>query len=355
MGSKLFHRAMRSTVVTLVTSALVLSGCAGMNSNFAVSADDVCHAERADLKSFQDYFFRSMVEGAAAGALVGGLSGALIGGNAKGALIGAGVGAVAGGVGGYFLAKQRANSDPAQLTQSVYQDVSAENAQIDRVTASFDRLRDCRFRSAQAVKADYAAGRIQRPDAQAKLAQIRTLFQQDVEFADSLGAKMKERGAEYQNASLKLQPGGATATVTPSADTGATGQMVADVAARVREEPSSTGKQVASLTPGETVSVASGGKSAADWTYVQMKDGRTGYVASRLLRAAGSAPTHARVAAKPPTNASGVAQLTETNQIKRKALNDDVAEAKANANTAFDVDGKISRLPHGNDRSLQPT
>ncbi len=359
MVSKLLRGIFRTTVVMSVAAALALSGCAGMNNNFNVSADDACHAERAELKSFQDYFFRSMVEGAAAGAVAGGLAGALISGNLKGAAIGAGAGAVVGGVGGYFLAKQKATSDPNQLTQSVYQDVSTENAQIDKVTAAFDRLRDCRFRTARAVKADLAAGRIARPDAQTKLAQIRKLFQEDIDFAESLGAKMNERGSEYQNAStevLKLQPNAAPAPAAQSSGGAAApaGSLVADVAARVRSEPSATGKQIASLTPGEAVSVASGGTSAADWTHVQLKDGRDGYVASRLLRPAGSAPTHTRVAAKPASNAAGVAQLTETNQLKRKALNDDVAEAKASSNSAFDVDGKISRLPHGEDGLLQP-
>jgi len=354
--SGLLRRGLRSAVIVLATSALVLSGCAGMNTNFTVSADDVCHAERAHLKSYQDYFFRSMVEGAAAGAVAGGLAGALIGGNAKGALIGAGVGAVAGGVGGYYLAKQKATSDPTQLTQSIYQDVDRENAQIDGVTASFNRLRDCRFRSARVVKADYAAGRITRTDAQAKLERIKTLFNEDIEFADQLGAKMNERGAEYQNASsevLKLQPGSAPAPAANQGGGAAAGALVADVAARVREEPKPTGKQIASLAPGEAVNVAEGA-SAPDWTHVQLKDGRTGYVASRLLRPAGSAPTH-HATAKPAANASGVAQLTETNQLKRKALSDDVAEAKASSNSAFDVDGKISQTPRSRDLLMQPT
>src|SRR5487761_1247256 len=128
-----------------------------------------------------------MLQGAALGAAAGGLSGLLLGGDAKGAVIGAGAGALVGGVGGYYLAKQKANTDPAALTNAVYQDVSQENTKIDGVSLAFAQLKDCRVQSAQAVKADYRAKRIGSDDAQAKLQKIRTLFLEDVTYAEGLG------------------------------------------------------------------------------------------------------------------------------------------------------------------------
>ena len=123
--------------------------------------------------------------------------------------------------------------------------------------------------------------------------------------------------------------------------------LVANEAARVRAEPSTTGRQVATLAPGDGVTPASGGTAAADWTHVRLKDGKTGYVSSALLRPAGTAnPTAA--SAPPPRDAAGVAQLTELNQLKRKALTDEVAQAKTDADgSAFELSGSISRAPQG--------
>ncbi len=341
------------SVVALLT--LGLPGCAGggggmFGGSYTVSADDACANQRQAMKSFQDYFFASMVQGAAIGGVAGGLAGYAIGGNATGALVGAGTGAVLGGIGGYYSAKQKANGDPSALTLSVYQDVSQENSQIDAVSAAFLQLRDCRLRSASAVKADFAAKKISHDDAQAKLLKTKQLFLEDVTYAEGLGSKMASRAGEYDNASTQIMQSNPSAQQTLAQRNAASGQgggggpsLVANEAARVRAEPSASGAQVASLSPGE--SVASLGDAPADWDHVRLKDGKTGYVASRLLRPAGTrAP--ATAAAPPPKDAAGVAQLTETNQLKRKSLNDEVAQAKSDANgSTFELSGSISRAP----------
>jgi hypothetical protein len=90
------------------------------------------------------------------------------------------------------------------------------------------------------------------------------------------------------------------------------------------------------------VTPVTGGDTPADWTKVQLKDGKTGFVASRLL----GAPGAASASSAPPHNATGVAELTESNQLKRKALTDEVAQAKTDANgSAFELSGSISRAP----------
>jgi hypothetical protein len=338
----------------VLTSFVALTGCAGSaggpfgGGSYTVAADDSCGPQRQALKAYQDYFFSSMIQGAAIGAVGGGLMGLAIGGNAQSAAIGAGVGALAGGATGYFAAKQKANSDPAALTSSVYDDVNRENGEIDGVSAAFRAVRTCRLQSADAVKADYAAKRISRDDAEARLQRIKQLFLEDVQFAQGLGSKMAERGGEYQNASdkiVQMNPGAqqqASARETaPSNAAAASGMLEANEAARVREAGDPNARQVATLAPGERVSAVPG-EAPADWTHVQLPDGKTGYVASRLLRPAGTpAP-----AARPPVDAAGVAQLTESNQLKRKALDDEVANAKGDANgSAFELSGSISRLP----------
>src|SRR5271168_2867936 len=90
--------------------AVVCSGCAGgggmFGSSYTVAADDSCGAQRQSLKAYQDYFFASMIQGAAIGAVGGGLAGLALGGNAQSAAIGAGAGALVGGTVGYYSAKQ---------------------------------------------------------------------------------------------------------------------------------------------------------------------------------------------------------------------------------------------------------
>jgi YMGG-like Gly-zipper/Bacterial SH3 domain len=334
----------------LLTGLLTLTGCAGaggmFGSSYTIAADDSCASQRQALKAYQDYFFSSMVQGAAMGAVAGGLAGLAIGGNAQSAAIGAGTGALVGGVSGYYLAKQKANSDPVALTDSVYDDVYRENRQIDGVSGAFLALRTCRLQSADAVKADYAAHRISHDDAVTKLARIKQLFLEDVDFAQELGSKMAERGGEYQNASdqiVKMNPNAkqevaARQAAAPAPGTG----LVASEAARVREAGDPNARQIATLRPGEAVSPVAG-ETPTDWTHVTLPDGRTGYIASRLLHPAGTSTT-----APPPKDAAGVAELTESNQLKRKGLDDEVASAKNDANgKAFELSGSISRLPRG--------
>jgi hypothetical protein len=340
--------------VALAIAVLAVQGCAGSSGgmfggSYTIAADDACGSQRQDLKAFQDYFFSSMVQGAAIGALTGGLAGGLIGGNLQGAAIGAGAGALVGGATGYYVAKQKANNDPVGLTNSVYQDVSTENSQIDSVSLAFVRLRDCRLRTAEAVKRDYGGKTVTREDAQGKLQRIRALFVEDVNFAEGLGSKMAQRGGEYQNASdqiVQMDPAAKQTLAQRQASTPrASGpRLVANEAARVRSAPSPSGAQVAALAPGESMTQVTGGNTPADWTHVQLRDGKTGFVASRLVRPAGSA---APSAAPPPHDAAGVAQLTESNQLKRKALSDEIAQAKSDANgSAFELSGSISLMPH---------
>ncbi|HZT51845.1 MAG TPA: SH3 domain-containing protein [Stellaceae bacterium] len=356
-------RAAQPLGIAFVVGALSLCGCsstggAGLFSSYSVAADDTCGTYKTQLSGYRDFFFSSMIEGAAVGAGVGALSGYLIGGSTQSTLIGAGAGAVVGGATGYYLAKQKAaNGNQSALTDSVYQDLSRENSQIDGVTQAFDNLRDCRIRSAQQVKADLDAQRISRDEAQARLAKVRGWLLEDIDFADALGAKMGERGNEYAEASNQMLQADPAAkqilarreSAAPAAAAG-TGGLVAAEAARVREDKSASSRQIASLTPGEPVTVLQRDESAGGWTQVRLNDGRTGYVASRLLRPAGARGPTARTAtasaAPPPKDVAGVAQLTESNQLKRKTLGDDIAQAKTEANgSAFQLSGSISRAP----------
>ncbi|HYD98684.1 MAG TPA: hypothetical protein VEH84_04830, partial [Alphaproteobacteria bacterium] len=62
-------------VLLATVGTSILQGCA--TPGVTVSADDVCRAERAELKAVEDFFIQSAVQGAIGGAVAGGLAGAL--------------------------------------------------------------------------------------------------------------------------------------------------------------------------------------------------------------------------------------------------------------------------------------
>jgi hypothetical protein len=292
---------LRGAFLILAAASLPITGCA--TAGYQIASDDPCSAQRADLKSVEDSYVQGAMVGALGGALGGALLGGLIGGNTKGALIGAGAGAVAGGLGGYFLAKQNAAADRPTLVSSVYGDVAAENAKLDRVSGAFQQIRACRLRTADEVKRAYAAREIDRPAAQARLAKIRQLYGEDIGVAEALGAKMNERGQEYQFASDELLKQDPVAQQEVR-------QMRAAPMTPARPAPRPP-------TPRATPS-----------------------------RPAAPAPQpRPEPAQAAPNTTAGVVTMTESNQVKRQAFGTDVQQAKAEAMTAFELEGSISRLP----------
>ena len=360
------QRIVRPIALLLSVAAVDLLGCSstgglGMLHPYTVSADDTCGKEKEALKAYRDFFFTSIVEGAAIGAAAGGLTGFLAGGDTKSTLIGAGAGAVVGGVGGYFVAKQKVASNNTQLTDSIYSDVTKENQEIDGVTRTFRALRRCRLREARDLKRDYAAHKIAQDDAQSKLKQIHDWYVEDIDFADALGAKMGDRGNEYQNAADNLETLDPTAkqklaerkrthpaeSSEPAEETDNGSGVVALEAARVHESASTDSKQVGTLAAGAPVTLGDAANVPDGWTHVQLADGKDGYVVSRLVGPPGSAHAKSLASAPPPPkDAAGVEQLTESNQLKRKALGSEIASAQTEANgSAFELSGSISLGP----------
>lgn len=351
MGICFLGRAMWPLGLVAI-GAVQLAGCSstgglGLLHPYLVASDDTCGEYKTELRSYRDYFFTAIAEGAGIGAAVGGLTSYLAGGSTKTSLLSAGAGGIIGGVGGYYLAKVKAaNGDRTKLADSVYDDVSKENHEIDGATAAFQRLRDCRLGTARTVKRDLARHRLSRDEADKKLQQIHDWFEEDIDFADALGAKMDERGKEYANASDQMlntnAPAQRAVTRHETAHGESAGGLVAREAARVRAKPTTDSAEIALLSRGETVTPLSADNGPADWTHVQLDDGRTGYVARRLLVTGAAARAGGP---PPPKNVAGVAELTESNQLKRHALKDDIAEAKNEASgSTFELNGGISRM-----------
>lgn len=206
----------RPKLVLLPLVAALTAGCQTMTMR-PDDVGDICAAQRVELRNSQQYYQRAVAEGAAAGALIGGLAGLLAGDSGKAVALSAAAGAVVGGIGGYYMAKQRVAADAASLNAAVYQDVVGANQEIDKAALAFVKLRDCRYAAVWQVKQDYRTGRLTRAEAQARLADLRRLFEADLQVADEVGAKMSERAREYRYAADELgKQSVATASATTS-------------------------------------------------------------------------------------------------------------------------------------------
>jgi outer membrane lipoprotein SlyB len=312
-------------VLAACLTTVWMAGCSTAPADYLSAADDQCQVERQDLKSVEDHFNQQLVQGAVIGAVGGAATGALLGflagGDASSAAIGAGAGALAGGLGGYFVARQQAYSDRNALVQTVYDDVSRENVQIDRTTAAYRALRECRLRTAESIRTDFAAGRVSRGDAEQRLARTRELFRQDIAYAEQLGGKMEARNKEFAYASDQLLVDDPTgqAEVEAFRVTQAPGEapgemaagpsLVANTSARLRETASTQGRQVATLAPGETVTLLAGDPGDT-WWQVRTRQGETGFVSSKLLSPPGTKVV-AKTPPKPATTARKPAQKKE--------------------------------------------
>ena len=210
------HRIPHRAATFAICIALALPGCSTQNQRIgADDGSDVCRPQRVALDSTGNFFGEDIVKGAAIGAVGGGLLGALAGGNARSALIGATAGAVAGAAGGYWLARQKQASDQASLYQNVYSDLSRENASIDQTQLAFNQLTDCRQAEAFRIRQGVRAGTLDRPQAQALMAQVRGRSMVDLQIAQSINTRIQQRSSDFAFANAQINPGAPMAPEPP--------------------------------------------------------------------------------------------------------------------------------------------
>jgi hypothetical protein len=212
-------RFTRASVTPLLAAALCfgLSGCqapvTGPGATLAADSSDPCQADRAAFAGsktyFQDQIVSGAVTGAAVGAGLGALAGLASGGNLRSALIGGAVGGTVGGIAGagtayYNTLAQRAQ-DQNELAYDMNQDLARESQEIDHTTATFARLRACRFGQAQFVKNQARAHLLDRPTALARIAYHRDKFDEEIRVAQEFGLTMARRGQQFQEAANDLR------------------------------------------------------------------------------------------------------------------------------------------------------
>jgi len=146
------------------------------------------------------------VTGAVVGVAAGALFGALTGSAGSGALIGLGTGAASGLTAGLLSTANDRYQDQQTAALQINSDLAREGQEIDHATATFARLRQCRFAQAQGIKQSAHAGGIDRTAALTMLTRQKSLFGQEIELAQQYGVSMQKRDEEFRQAIASLQP-----------------------------------------------------------------------------------------------------------------------------------------------------
>ncbi len=326
------HRA-----VALVTAAsLFTAGCVSTRAG-RIGADDgmdACRAQVVALDSTGDFFAEDILKGAAAGALTGALIGGLATGRWQGALIGAGAGLVAGAATGYLVALQQRNADQMQLNAAIANDLSRENAQLDRTQIAFNQLMDCRFNRAQQIREAYRQGRLPQGVAQAQMADLQARTGRDIQLAQTINQRIGTRGAEFDTAIEAVAPGtkdtvmaGKSRVATVSTRTAAV------VPLRLRPDPSSP--IIGTVPAAQTVQVR---PSTGGFAQVSAPSGQTGYAEVSSFRGTPAARlTSAPDPASMGSSGGDVRTLAASNIARRENFTESVGSAQRAAASGFEL------------------
>jgi len=341
---------------------------------------DPCEAQHDALKDSDDYFDKEIIQAVAADT-VGAIISGVFTGDWRGAIIRGSVNA-AGSLLSYYNERQKqAAGNQVALAQSIGGDARNYGVAMDKATAAFEALKQCRMNQAAAIKADYASGRISRGEAQERLAKVRERFNDELQTADHLGAQMNRRQEEMQAASDQLlasdpqartlvtemdqgppptgpysgqppsgqPPSGPPPSGPPPSGSPPSAETTVAVARNgvLHEGPASYTKSIVTLRRGDTVIVA--GPTQGDWVPVRLVDGRTGFVNSQTFK-----PGAVHAAPPPPSPPPPPPQ--ETRQEMAKA---DLAKAppasKATVETVEATRFNLKRRESYGDRSRPRT
>ncbi|MGG5812353.1 hypothetical protein [Falsiroseomonas sp. CW058] len=317
--------------MAVLTAAAMLAGCVTTREG-RIGADDgsdPCRAQLVALDSTGNFFAEDILRGAAIGAVGGAALGALVaaaaGGRGRNVAAGAAIGAVGGGLvgggAGYLSARQQQATDQAALGQAVAGDLAAENAQLDRTQIAFNQLMDCRFGTAQRIREDVRAGRLARPQAEARLANIRAATQRDLQLAQTINQQIGRRGAEFDTAIDTVAPG-VKQQVQAGAAVGRTVPVQTRAAVPLKLRPDAASPEVAQLPPRERVTIR---PAAAGNVLVETASGLRGY-------APASAFPEARALPSPPDPAAAsdgdVRSLAASNIARRDNFSESVSNAQ---------------------------
>ncbi|MFN6953357.1 MAG: hypothetical protein ACK4PG_01040 [Acetobacteraceae bacterium] len=212
---------------------------------------------------------------------------------------------------------------PAPLDRQL----AAENADLDRVQIAFDALLYCRWIEGRTIRADLAAGRLGRAEAEARMAAVRERLRRDLDAArrliESLGARATAREAELERSA----PGLRTELARAAASRGTPVRALAAATVPLRLRPEAAAPEVGRVPAGRTVSLrpAAGGFARIE------EPGLRGYAPVAAFQVVG------RPVPAAPAAGTGLRQLAAANIARRDNFAESVRIAEAAAAEGFEL------------------
>jgi hypothetical protein len=319
--------------VAVLTSAALLSACVSTRAG-RIGADDgsdPCRTQVVALDSTGNFFGEDIIQGAAigavSGAVLGGLLAAASGRRGSDVLAGAGIGALAGGAlgaaGGYYTARQRQATDQASLNRAIAGDLANENAQLDRTQLAFNQLMDCRFGTAQSIRADVRSGRLTRAQGEAMMANVRARTQNDIQLAQSINGQITSRGDQFDTAIEQVAPG-TKQQVLAGARVSRPVPVQARATVPLKLRPDASAPEVAQISPREQVTLQ---RATGGFALVETASGVRGYAPVSAFPEARSLPQSPSLQNASATDGD-VRSLAATNIARRDNFTESVSNAE---------------------------
>lgn len=249
----------RHLLMVAVGFSTVLTGCATSPTSKVASSTKVeyypnCYEPVQHLRATEGNMTKSVLTGAAVGAVGGALLGALTDSENRGrnAAIGAAGGALAGGATGYYTERQKQIADDNQRIASYAADVSKSAADIDRSTAYAKASQQCYQSAFTKLVADRKAKTVNETEGRKRLAEIVSGLKESNDLIVAVNGKAAEDLNNYTQAYEKdLQQVGVQRTDVVTVATAETKPVVASTKTKKAVKPAK--KPVLPTVPKEAV------------------------------------------------------------------------------------------------------
>ena len=235
----------RHLLMVAVGFSTVLTGCATSPTSKVASSTKVeyypnCYEPVQHLRSTEGNMTKSVVTGAAVGAVGGALLGVLTADKedrGRNAAIGAAGGALAGGAAGYYTERQKQIADDNQRIASYAADVNKSVSDIDRSTAYAKTSQQCYQNAFSKLVADRKAKTVNDTEGRKRLAEIVAGLKESNDLIVAVNGKASEDLNNYTQAYEKdLQQVGVQRTDVVTVATADTTPVVAQTTTKKKNK-----------------------------------------------------------------------------------------------------------------------
>ncbi|WP_214510124.1 type VI secretion system-associated lipoprotein TagQ [Pseudomonas brassicacearum] len=252
----------RHLLMVAVGFSTVLTGCATSPTSKVASSTKVeyypnCYEPVQHLRSTEGNMTKSVVTGAAVGAVGGALLGVLTADKedrGRNAAIGAAGGALAGGAAGYYTERQKQIADDNQRIASYAADVNKSVTDIDRSTAYAKTSQQCYQNAFSKLVADRKAKTVNDTEGRKRLAEIVAGLKESNDLIVAVNGKASEDLNNYTQAYEKdLQQVGVQRTDVVTVATADTTPVVAQTTTKTKKKVTPAKKKELPVVPKEAV------------------------------------------------------------------------------------------------------